>query len=140
MVKLNMMVHRWRSALEIAKQLKGDDAERHRLYARASAAVGVAEKDKSAIDLARQEYEAAEAKEPGDVDSAEELARIYRDLQDNPARAPAGARPGGQEHRQRPQEGGRGAARPRPPLLDASGSSRRRRPTSTTPSATTPTG
>ena len=87
MVRLNLMVGRWESALSAAEKLEGDDAEAHLLKARALAAVGVAQKDKAAIETARQEYEAAEAKAPGDVESAEELARIYRERRDDTAKA-----------------------------------------------------
>lgn len=87
MVRLNLMVSRWRSALGVAEKLKGDDAEAHRLRARACAAVGLSEKDDSLIERARKEYEAAEAVAPGDVESAEELARIYRDRKEDPVKA-----------------------------------------------------
>ncbi len=87
MVRLNLMVSRWRSALGVAEKLTGDDAEVHLLKARACAAIGLSEKDDAMIERARKEYETAEARSPGDVESAEELARIYRDRKEDPARA-----------------------------------------------------
>ena len=87
MVRLNLMLQRWRSAYVVAEQLVGDDAATHLLKARSMAAVGLSEKDNALVDSARKEYEAAEAKEPGNVEAAEELARIYRERQENPAKA-----------------------------------------------------
>ncbi len=87
MVRLNLMMGQWSSALEMAKKLQTDDAEAHRLYARASMGFGLATKNNDALKTALSEFEAAEAKEPGDVDSAEEIARIYRDRQEKPEKA-----------------------------------------------------
>lgn len=87
MVVLNLKLGRYQSAHEIAKQLKGDDADVHLLRAQALEGVGIIEKNSAAIDEARQEYEKAEAKKPGNVEAAENLARIYRDHLENPAKA-----------------------------------------------------
>ena len=64
-----------------------DDAEAHRLLARALEQLGILEKKAALIDQARVEYELAEAKEPGDVEGAQRLATLYRDRMENPSKA-----------------------------------------------------
>ena len=86
MIKLNLMANRPQSALDLAESLKGDDAEAHRLRARALASVGELKKSSAIVDKARKEYEIAESKDPGDVEAAESLAIYYRG-QDEPLKA-----------------------------------------------------
>jgi tetratricopeptide (TPR) repeat protein len=67
----------------------GDDAEAHRLLARALEQIGDDDKNASALEEARKEYETAEKKEPSDVEGAERLAYLYREHLDKPEPAQA---------------------------------------------------
>jgi len=91
LVRLNLMVPgRARAAEAGARDLirrGADDAEAHRLLAHALELVGAAEAKPAVMDEARREYEAAEAKAPGDVEGAERLSMLYRDRMDDPAKA-----------------------------------------------------
>lgn len=63
-----------------------DDAEAHRLLARALEAAGE-EGDAKALEEASLEYERAARMQPGDVEGGELLARLYRDRLRNPEKA-----------------------------------------------------
>ncbi|MDR3638954.1 MAG: tetratricopeptide repeat protein [Isosphaeraceae bacterium] len=63
-----------------------DDAEAHRLLARALEAVGE-EGDSKALEEATHEYELAAQKQPGDAEGGERLARLYRDRLHSPEKA-----------------------------------------------------
>jgi tetratricopeptide (TPR) repeat protein len=91
LVKLALrMPNRANVAEEQARQLLAegaDDAEAHRLHAQALQFLGVIEKNSDRFEEARKEYEAAEAKEPGDVVGAEQLAYLYRERLEDPKKA-----------------------------------------------------
>lgn len=82
LVELNLMVGgRAKAAEALARDLiqrGASDASAHRLLARALESEG-ADGNVKALEEASQEYEAAERIEPGNVDGAERLARLYRD-------------------------------------------------------------
>ncbi len=82
MAKLNLMIGQPKPALDLANALKGDDAEVHRLRARALAGVGQLRESSTMVGQAYKEYEIAEAKDPGDVETAETFANYYRDEDD----------------------------------------------------------
>ena len=90
LVELTLKVGgRSQAAVALARDLikRGvDAAAAHRLLAQALEEVG-AEGDARALAEACREYEAAERKEPGDVDSAERLALLYRDKRNDPGKA-----------------------------------------------------
>ncbi len=67
-------------------RLDGDDAEGHRLLAGALEGAGRLG-DAKALESALAEYEAAEAKDPGDIAAAERLAALHRDKFGDPAGA-----------------------------------------------------
>jgi tetratricopeptide (TPR) repeat protein len=91
LVRLCLMVPGQAQAAEAqARELiqrGGDDAEAHRLLAQALEILSITEKKPELAEQARQEYEAAEAREPGDVGGAERLASLYRDRLEQPEKA-----------------------------------------------------
>ena len=91
LARLNLMIpDRARSALAQARDLiryGADDAEAHRLLARALGRLGYQEKSAARTDEALKEFLRAEAKDPGDVEGAEHLAALYRDQLEDPAKA-----------------------------------------------------
>ncbi|GAC1465098.1 MAG: hypothetical protein NVSMB9_04370 [Isosphaeraceae bacterium] len=90
LVKLNLMIPgRARSAEAQARKLieGSNNPEDHRLLANVLVMIGVGEKNATVMDEARKEYEAAEAQDPGDVEGAEQLAVLYRERLDDPAKA-----------------------------------------------------
>ena len=66
-----------------------DDAEAHRLLARALEQIGDDDKNADALEEARKEYEIAEKQEPSDVEGAERLATLYHQRFDKPETAQA---------------------------------------------------
>ena len=79
-----------RAAEALARDLirrGADDAPAHRQLARALQVLGNSSNDTKMLDQAVREYETAESKEPGDVESAERLAFLYRTRFNDPDRA-----------------------------------------------------
>ena len=91
LARLNLELRRPRAAESQARELiqKGaeGEAEAHRLLAHALEAIGETEKKTGAIEEARKEYETAESIEPGDVPGVVNLADLYRDRLEQPAKA-----------------------------------------------------
>ncbi|WP_406701323.1 tetratricopeptide repeat protein (plasmid) [Singulisphaera sp. Ch08] len=90
LVELNLKIGgRTKAAETLARELirrGANDASAHRLLAQALEGEG-AEGNVKALEEASREYEAAERIEPGDVDGAERLARLYRDKLNNSTKA-----------------------------------------------------
>ena len=63
-----------------------------------------AEGDAKALEEAGREYETAERLEPGDVEGAERLARLYREQAQRAGQGPAGARPARRPEQGRPRK------------------------------------
>src|SRR5262245_662705 len=90
LIELNLKIGgRARAAEALARELirrGADDAQAHRLLAAALEGVG-ADGDAKALEEACREYDAAEKREPGDVEAAERLALLYRDKLNDPKKA-----------------------------------------------------